>query len=79
MSRIIIATGLDERVIEYFCIMRCRNDSPDKQVAILQQCMAWLMAVKGKSNVTIGNVYKKKICSAHFVSGKWFLVSTSCN
>ncbi len=48
-----------------------RNDRHEKQIAMLEQRMAWLKAVKGKSSVTIINVHRKKICSAHFVSGNW--------
>lgn len=51
-------------------VLFCRRDGHEKQIAILQQRMEWINAVKEKSSVTITNIHRKKICSAHFVSGK---------
>ncbi|XP_037026721.1 uncharacterized protein LOC119067712 [Bradysia coprophila] len=46
------------------------RDRHERKVASLQQRMAWIRALKGYGAVTIENVHGKRICSAHFVSGK---------
>ncbi|KAG4072960.1 hypothetical protein HA402_006640 [Bradysia odoriphaga] len=46
------------------------RDRHERKVASVQQRMAWIRALKGYSAVTIETVHGKRICSAHFVSGK---------
>lgn len=55
---------------EIFSYYYCRHHDLHDKYMLLKQRMAWIEAVNNVSTMNLCNIDKKKVCSAHFLSGK---------